>query len=195
VAKRSSARRGRSRKRRSGAQPSAGEAKASAGQQPRRARRQRTSAPRARGTGSFSEQLAPLGERPQAPWHPLPLAELLILVGMVATVIGFVREQHSGGSGRLVLAAGIGAVAIGTIEFTLREHLSGYRPHTTLLSFLPTALFHSAVAIALLTLGAPVEVCVVAPLVLDVPVFVFFFRLLRARFFEARHRRQLESGR
>ena len=36
-----------------------------------------------------------------------------------------------------LLVAGIAAVAIGTVEVTLREHLGGYRSHTLLLALLP----------------------------------------------------------
>jgi len=144
-----------------------------------------------RGAGSFTEQLAALGERPRAPWHPLPLSELLIFVGLIGTVVGLAR----GGSGRAVLFAGIGAVAIGTLESTVREHLSGYRPHTTLLAFVPTALFHSAVAVALVALGTPAPVWAIVPLALDVPVFAFLFKLLRARFLDARQERVLAARR
>ena len=129
-------------------------------------------------------------QRPQAPWHPLPLSELLILVGLIGAVVGIAR----GSSGRALLFTGLGAVVIGTLEFTVREHLSGYRPHTTLLAFLPTALFHSAVAVALVALGAPAPVWALLPLVLDVPVFVFLFRLLRIRFQDARRERILSGG-
>jgi hypothetical protein len=169
VAKRNSGRRGRSRKRRGVPQASLAD----------------------RGAASFGEQLAALGERPQAPWHPLPLSELVILVGMIGTIVGVAR----GASGRPVLFTGIGAVTLGTLEFTVREHLSGYRPHTTLLALLPTAVFHSAVAVGLGVLGFPRPVWVIAPLVLDVPLFAFLFKLLRGRFLDARQQRRLAAGR
>ena len=66
----------------------------------------------------LTDRLA-VGERPQAPWHPLPLSELLILVGAVGTVVGLSRGE----SGIPVLFAGLVAVLIGTVEVTLREHL------------------------------------------------------------------------
>jgi len=112
-------------------------------------------------------------------------------VGLIGAVVGVAR----GASGRGVLFTGIGAVAIGTIEFTVREHLSGYRPHTTLLAFLPTAVFHSAAAVALVALGAPRAVWVIAPLGLDLPLFAFLFKLLRGRFLDARQQRRLALGR
>jgi hypothetical protein len=139
---------------------------------------------------ALGEQHA-LGERPQAPWHPLPLSELLIFVGLVAVVIGATRGE----SGIPVLAAGIGAIVIGTLDFSIREHLSGYRPHTTMLAAVPTALLHGVLAVALLAAGLPEPVPVVAPLVIDVAVFAVLFKLLRARYSEARHERVLRVGR
>jgi hypothetical protein len=202
VAKRNSGRRGRSRKRRGAAPPSIADGQphvvgaAAPARTPPAAASTRRARARPRGAagraaGSFSEQLAALGERPQAPWHPLPLSELLILIGLIGTIVGVAR----GGSGRPLLFAGIGAVAIGTLESTVREHLSGYRPHTTLLAFVPTALFHSAAAVALVALGTPAPIWALVPLMLDVPVFAFLFKLLRGRFLDARQERVLAARR
>jgi hypothetical protein len=132
-----------------------------------------------------------VGERPQAPWHPWPFSELLILAGAIATIIGFTRGEP----GHTVLFAGIGAVVLGTLEFTIREHLSGYRAHTSLLAAVPTALFHGAMAFALYEAGAPRETWVLVPVVLDVPLFWFLFRTLRARFEDARRERVFQLGR
>ena len=86
-----------------------------------------------------------VGERPQAPWHPLPLSELLILIGAIGTIIGFSRAKSGGfSSGGPTLIAGLVAVALGTVEVTLREHRSGYRSHTLILALLPTIVFHSS---------------------------------------------------
>ena len=145
----------------------------------------------ARGAAARLAEQTALGERPQAPWHPLPLSEVLIFVGLIAVVIGASRGE----SGLPILAVGIGAIVIGTLDFTIREHLSGYRPHTTMLAALPTALLHGALAIALLAVKAPEPVPVVAPLVIDVPVFSVLFKLLRARFSDARHERVLDARR
>ena len=154
----------------------------------RAARRQRSG-----GRASEAAIRAPgaVGERPQAPWHPLPLSELLILVGMIGSIVGFSR----GKSGTTVLFAGIGAVMLGTLEFTIREHLSGYRSHASLLAAIPTALLHGALALTLFALGAPNASLVIAPLVLDVPVFAVLFKALRARFADARRERVFAGGR
>jgi hypothetical protein len=139
---------------------------------------------------SLSEQTA-LGERPQAPWHPLPLSELLIFVGLIGVVVGVTRGE----SGLPVVGAGIVAVLIGTLDFSIREHLSGYRPHTTMLAAVPTALLHGAIAVGMLAVGAPSPSYVIAPIVVDVPVFMALFRALRDRFRDARHARVLATGR
>jgi len=86
-------------------------------------------------------------------------------------------------------------VLVGTLDFTIREHLSGYRSHATLLASVPTAALHSVVAVGMLAAGAPSPSWVIGPLALDVPVFLFSSRRLRARFREARHERVLAAGR
>jgi hypothetical protein len=121
----------------------------------------------------------------------LPLSELLILVGMVATIVGISRGE----SGRALLLAGVGAVLVGTLEFTIREHLSGYRSHASLLAAIPTALFHGAVALILFAFGAPSATWVAVPILLDIPLFVFLFRLLRGRFAQARSERVFAARR
>ena len=67
-------------------------------------------------------------ERPPAPWGAFPLAELSVLAGIVMLVIGFAGSNPT--------AIGIGVVlgALGGLEVSVREHLAGYRSHTTLLS-------------------------------------------------------------
>jgi hypothetical protein len=126
-----------------------------------------------------------VGERPTAPWHPVPLAELLILAGLIAIVVGASRGAH----GLPVLAVGVGAVVIGTLEFSVREHLSGYRAHSSLLAAVPTALFHGGLALVLSALGAPSAALILVPVALDLPLFAVLFKLLRSRFDDARRER------
>jgi hypothetical protein len=125
------------------------------------------------------------GERPRAPWHPFPLAELLILIGLIGVAVGFARGQP----GLPLLLAGVVAVLLGTLEFTVREHLSGYRAHSSLLAAIPTALFHGGLALALSAAGVPSAALIVVPLALDVPIFFVLFRWLRGRFEDARRER------
>ena len=82
VAKRNTGRRGRSRKRR----PNRAERAARRRRAPTPVAAPVTCAPRAR-----SASLKAAGERPQAPWHPLPLSELLILVGAIGAVVAWLR--------------------------------------------------------------------------------------------------------
>ena len=141
--------------------------------------------------GAFRDPLS-FGERPQAPWHPLPLSELLILVGAIATVVGLRRGISHGGP---ALFAGLAAVLIGTLEVTLREHLSGYRSHTIILAVLAVIVFHSAVALGVAAVTPPPVALNVALLALDVALFAFLFKLLRARFLDARRERTFAGRR
>lgn len=131
--------------------------------------------------------LKAVGERPQAPWHPLPLSELLIFVGIVGALVGWLRGPESNAA---LVGAGIGAVAIGTLEFSVREHLSGFRSHTLLLALLPAVVFHTAVVlIVALVSHAPVWLNYVL-LPIDVAIVAVCFKLLRARYADARRERK-----
>ncbi len=155
-----------------------------------RRRGARGAAQRSRGGGGGSGglgDLRALGERPEPPWHPLPLSEILILVGAIGTVVGLNKGISHGGP---PLFAGLAAVIIGTVEVTLREHLSGYRSHTLILALLPTIALDSFVLLGAAAITTPVPVAVkVAVFALDVPLFAFLFKLLRARFNDARRER------
>jgi hypothetical protein len=152
-----------------------------------RGRRSRRDAP----DTAVSRDMPAAGERPRPPWYPLPLSELLILIGAIGTVVGFSRRE----AGRPLLLAGIAAVALGTIEFSLREHLNGYRSHTILLAFIPTVVVHTALALALAGLGVPAAAAGLGPIVIDVALFAFLFKLLRVRFLDARRERKFTGGR
>ena len=67
-------------------------------------------------------------DRPPAPWGSFPLAELTVLAGIVMLVVGVASQSPT--------AIGVGVVlaALGGLEVSLREHLAGYRSHTTLLA-------------------------------------------------------------
>jgi hypothetical protein len=128
-----------------------------------------------------------LGERPRAPWHPLPLSEVLILVGAVATVIALRnRSNHTA-----LLVVGLVAVGIGTFEVTLREHWSGYRSHAILLALVPVLAFHWLVIGGASLFAKPTVLVSVVLLPFDLALCVFFFKLLRARFLDARQLRAL----
>src|SRR5215211_7286546 len=90
-----------------------------------------------------------IDERPAPPWGNFPLSELLVLVGLVLLVWGVL----SGKGGEERIAAGIVIAALGGAELSLREHLAGYRSHTTLLAGVAAFAVVTAVALGL----GPVE--------------------------------------
>jgi hypothetical protein len=134
------------------------------------------------------------GERPHAPWHPLPLSELLILIGAIGAALGLSKLGHGISSGGPALLAGLGAVALGTIEVTFREHRSGHRSHTVMLALMVVLVFDSAVVLVLTSFTTLPRLFGVGLLIVDVALFAFLFKLLRARFLEARHARVLREG-
>src|SRR5947208_11613669 len=86
-----------------------------------------------------------IDERPPAPWGNFPLSELLVLVGLIFIVWGVVGGQ----AGTKRLAGGIVIASLGGAELALREHLAGYRSHTTLLAGVASFAVVTAVAIGL----------------------------------------------
>jgi hypothetical protein len=133
-----------------------------------------------------------VGERPQAPWHPLPLSELLILVGAIGAVVAWSRGPQNNGS---LLGAGIAAVVIGTVEFTLREHLSGYRSHTVILALLPAIVFHTVITLIVLAVASVPRWLNLVLLPIDGALFAVLYKLLRTRFQDARRERMFAAGR
>src|SRR5918998_3655829 len=72
-----------------------------------------------------------IDERPPPPWGNFPLSELLILVGIALMAWGLFSWDSEG---NLRFAAGLAIASLGGLELSLREHLAGYRSHTTLLA-------------------------------------------------------------
>jgi hypothetical protein len=128
-------------------------------------------------------------ERPQAPWHPLPLSELLILAGAIAFVVAMLRLRHGVAAAAPLLIAGLVAVGMGTVEVSWREHRSGFRSHTLLLAFVPVLALHSAVVLGYAALASASRALNFGMFAVDVAVFFVLARYLRARFQEARARR------
>ncbi|HEU4706787.1 MAG TPA: hypothetical protein VFS64_06360 [Solirubrobacterales bacterium] len=67
-------------------------------------------------------------ELPPAPWGKAPLAELVILAGIVSLAIGVI------GGNPALIGVGVVCAGLGGLEVAIREHFAGYRSHTTLLS-------------------------------------------------------------
>lgn len=187
MAKRNTPRRARSRKQRPrGGGTQAGEAAATPVKAPAQAR------PRSRERAAGASG----NERPQAPWHPWPLSELLILVGAIGTIVGVSRLKHGGvANAGPVLVAGIAAVAIGTLEVTLREHLGGFRSHTVLLAVLPPIALHSAVILGLAGFMRVPRWVNLPLLALDLVLFAALFKYLRARYLDAKRERSFLGAR
>lgn len=87
---------------------------------------------------------ARLGEAPQPPWAPVPLTEILILLGLIT--LGVAILGGSDGRGTL-LGLGLSLVTVSTLELALREHLAGYRSHSALLGGLAAILVAAALAV------------------------------------------------
>ncbi|MFN2615653.1 MAG: hypothetical protein ABR581_00860 [Thermoleophilaceae bacterium] len=113
-----------------------------------------------------------IDERPPPPWGSFPLSELLILAGILLIAWGL----FSGQSGEKRLAAGLIVASLGGGELAVREHVTGFRSHTTLLA--SAAAFAVVTAVALL-LG-PVQLWLL--LVLALVVFGAGFAGLRELF-------------
>jgi hypothetical protein len=126
-----------------------------------------------------NRQLGTEGERPKSLFGGVPVSELAILVGLVAVVVWLIR------GGTAILIVGLVVITLAVLEFTAREHFSGYRSHATLLAAVP------AVAIAVGLVSAIGNRRDRAPLLMAVavPIFSLLFWFLRKRFLIARQAR------
>ncbi len=88
-------------------------------------------------------------ERPRAPWHPFPLVELCVLIGLILLIAGLIRWDDPGG--REMLVGGMLLASLGGLDTALREHFGGFRSHALLLAALPAV----ALAGILFFAGAP----------------------------------------
>lgn len=108
------------------------------------ARRERAAQPAAAPAARTGRVLG--DDRPPAPWGSFPLSELLILVGIVVIVWGFLSGGEGGGGERV--GAGLLIASLGGGELALREHLGGYRSHSTLLAGVATFVAVTVLALA-----------------------------------------------
>ena len=86
---------------------------------------------RARAAAGSGGSRRPARERPPAPWGRFPLVELVVLLGLVLLVAGFVVQ---GARGATMIVAGIALASLSGLEVAIREHLAGYRSHSTVLA-------------------------------------------------------------
>jgi hypothetical protein len=121
-----------------------------------------------------------LEERPRPPWHPVPLVEICVLLGIVLLVLGAL--DLSSDRGRILLVCGMALGSLGGLDTALREHFAGFRSHTTLLSALPAVLTAAALFFARIPWPAVVGAAVA--------VFAGIFWLLRRAFMRRARRRR-----
>jgi hypothetical protein len=126
----------------------------------RRSRKRGATTPSVASDAAWSPPRAPrprahLSEAPKAPWSPFPLVELSVLLGLVLIALGV---ADVGGRRVLLLAGGLVLVTLAGIELALREHLAGFRSHSTLLA----AAAALAVVVPLSLLASPGKVVLLA---------------------------------
>jgi hypothetical protein len=114
-------------------------------------------------------------ERPHAPWHPFPLIELCVLIGLVLLVWGFFR--HDDPVGRVLLVGGMVLASLGGLDTALREHFGGFKSHALVLGALPAVLTAGALFFA----RAPWIAVTVAGAAVFAAAFTAFRRAFRPR--------------
>jgi hypothetical protein len=92
--------------------------------------------PRPTGLAARTARGKPPEARPRAPWHPVPLTELCVLLGIVLIVVGLISGV-SGDRGRLLLVTGLALGSLGGLDTAGREHFSGWASHTAVLAGVP----------------------------------------------------------
>ena len=113
--------------------------------------------------------------RPKPPWHPFPLVELSVLIGIVLIVYGFLDTDSP--RGRVALVLGMALCSLAGLDTAVREHFEGYRSHTTLLA----GLFGIVSAAVLFFAKAPwIAVAIAAGAIFGV-AFALFRRAFRRR--------------
>jgi hypothetical protein len=113
-----------------------------------------------------------LHERPTAPWGSFPLSELVIFLGIVLILVGAVQ----GTDGTRFIVSGLVIAGLGGGELALREHMAGYRSHSSLLAGVAAFVVVTAVALGL----GPVQLWVLV--LLGIAVFAATFYAMRELF-------------
>lgn len=134
-----------------------------------------------RPAGRVRFERRPDRERPRAPWHPLPVTEIVLMAGVAGVIVGMSRGPDRG---KAALLLGLGLCVLSVAELTMREHMSGYRSHTLLLAFIPVVVTETVVAIV-----SGDRTAARIALVPEAIMFGLLFRFLRVRFHTARARR------
>jgi hypothetical protein len=123
----------RRRKRPAGSRPDASGKGASRGTrdatQRERATRKRVSE---KSAGRPRSARGRIDDRPPPLWGSFPLTELVTLAGIVLMAWGFLSGPGNDGNSKI--AAGLLIASVAGLELAIREHVTGFRSHTTLLS-------------------------------------------------------------
>lgn len=114
------------------------------------------------------DRRARTSDAPPAPWSPFPLIEICIFIGLVLIIIGFV----GGGSRRgTLLLFGFSLVSLSALELSIREHLAGFRSHSSLLAAVTALVI--AIPLFMLTKIPQLAILVVAAVIFAVAVSVY----------------------
>jgi len=117
----------------------------------------------------------PVDERPKAPWHPVPLVELCVLIGIVLIVAGFFfRDDRRGG---ILIVSGLALASLAGLDTVVREHFAGFRSHSTLLAGVPTVLVTGILYFS----RAPIAALLIAAVVVFAAAFTTFRRAFTRR--------------
>jgi hypothetical protein len=115
-----------------------------------------------------------MDEAPKAAWSPFPLTELVILLALVMLGVGFFSD---GGRRGTLIGVGVVLASLGGGELAVREHLAGFRSHTTLLAMLCGFAAGAAAAVV----GAANLAVVVVAVLVAVVAFPFLRRAFARR--------------
>ncbi|MGX6450094.1 hypothetical protein ACVU7I_18810, partial [Patulibacter sp. S7RM1-6] len=141
---------------------------------PAAAREGRSAAPASPAGRGVPSVKAPREEAPKPLWHPVPVTELLILVGLVLAAVGLVTR------GVGLIGGGLVLVMASSLELAAREHAAGYRSHSALLAGVAGLVVAAGGGFGLAALG--VEVPVWAAIAVGAVVFLGAFAALRRTF-------------
>jgi hypothetical protein len=118
----------------------------------------------------------PIDDRPPAaPWGSFPLVELVVLVGLVMLLAGFL--VFDGTRGGVMIGVGLALGSLAGLELVVREHFAGYRSHTLILAAVP-----AAVVLGLLVYLGPEGLAPLARLAIAALVFGLAAAALMAAF-------------
>lgn len=129
--------------------------------------------PRASGRRARNE------DRPAPPWGSFPLTEL---TGALAVLLLIGSFFAGGARGPTMFIAAMVLGSLVGVELSLREHLTGFRSHTTLLAGVPGVVVMIAGGYLLGVSGVPGALTVSLGILAGAATFGLFFVVLRRTF-------------